>query len=344
MATKNQVSGGGFQDALGNVVANGYMLFSLSQDSQVNGSTQIAAGYTVKINLDSSGNIITSPAQYVWPNDVLTPNGTFYNVSVYSAVGQLVWGPNAQQVLSSPSPYNVGAWIPAAVNIGLGGGGAGTVNNFSFTNGGGFTGNVTNPTTNPTLSLTQASLQLPSSPVLSSVQGTGTAILSFTGGSASNQVFVSSSNGTATLTGISAANLVQTVSSNVFTGFNQFVGNNLLLLNLTAATSGLNQTSPLFILEGQYWTGSASMADSWTLENSLGSGSNPVSTLMLGHTGSSGTAYVSMPNLSLTSSTITTSATSGAASALPATPLGYVGVFMIISSVPTTVKIPFYSV
>lgn len=121
MATKNQITGGGFQDALGNPLALGYLQFELSQDSQVNGTTQIAAGYIVKINLDSSGNISTSPAQSVWPNDVISPVGTFYLVSAFSANGQLVWGPNAQQVLSTPSPFDIGVWVPASVNTGLGG-------------------------------------------------------------------------------------------------------------------------------------------------------------------------------------------------------------------------------
>lgn len=120
MVTKNQITGGGFQDALGNPLANGYMLFELSQDAQVNGTTQIAAGFVVKVPLDGSGNIITSTAQSVWPNDVLSPTGTFYNVSVYSALGQLVWGPNPQQVLSSPSPFDIGVWVPTSVNVGLG--------------------------------------------------------------------------------------------------------------------------------------------------------------------------------------------------------------------------------
>lgn len=123
MSTKNQITGGGFQDALGNVLAGGYLMFELSQDAQVNGTTQIAAGYTVRINLDSSGNVATSSTQSIWPNDVLSPNGTFYLVSAYSAIGQLVWGPNAQQVLSSPSPFNIGVWVPSSVNLGLGGGG-----------------------------------------------------------------------------------------------------------------------------------------------------------------------------------------------------------------------------
>jgi hypothetical protein len=119
-ASKVQLSGGAFQDALGNVVANGYIIMQLSQDAQVTGASpeiQITAGRTLKINLDSSGNIAASPAQYAWPNDVLTPANTYYTVAVYTASGQLVWGPNAQQVLSTPSPYDVGLWSPRVVNV-----------------------------------------------------------------------------------------------------------------------------------------------------------------------------------------------------------------------------------
>jgi hypothetical protein len=120
-ASKVQLSGGAFQDALGNVVANGYIIMQLSQDAQVTGASpeiQITAGRTLKVTLDGSGNVNASPAQSVWPNDVLTPANTYYIVSVYTASGQLVWGPNAQQVLSSPSPYDVGAgWSPARVNV-----------------------------------------------------------------------------------------------------------------------------------------------------------------------------------------------------------------------------------
>jgi len=44
--------------------------------------------------------------------------------------------------------------IATAANTGGGGGASGTVTSFAFTNGNGFTGTVTNPTTTPTLSLT----------------------------------------------------------------------------------------------------------------------------------------------------------------------------------------------
>lgn len=116
MATKNQLAGGAFQDCLGNVLANGYLVMELSQDAQVNGSTQVVSGYKVQIQLDGSGNVKTSPAQSVWPNNVLSPASTFYIVSAFTQNGQLVWGPNPQQVLGSPSPYDIGAWVPGTVS------------------------------------------------------------------------------------------------------------------------------------------------------------------------------------------------------------------------------------
>jgi hypothetical protein len=112
MSTKVQLTGGNYQDAAGNPLANGFLILELSQDGQVNTSTEVAAGRKIKILLDSSGNVVTSPPQYVWPNDVITPSNTFYIASAYTAAGQLVWGPNAVQVFSTPSPFPIGTWPP----------------------------------------------------------------------------------------------------------------------------------------------------------------------------------------------------------------------------------------
>jgi hypothetical protein len=118
MSSKVQLIGGAFQDVEGNPLANGYLLMQLSQDASVaSPASQIAAGYVVKIQLDANGNVVTSPAQSVWPNDVLSPANTFYSVSAYTAVGELVWGPNSQQVLSSPSPYPLGNWRTNISNV-----------------------------------------------------------------------------------------------------------------------------------------------------------------------------------------------------------------------------------
>lgn len=116
MSSPVQLTGGAFQDAVGNPLANGYLQFTLSQDAQVNSNTEVGSGIVTTITLDADGNVGTSPPQSVWPNDVLVPVDTFYTVSAFSQEGQLVWGPNAVQVFSSPSPYNIGAWVPGVVN------------------------------------------------------------------------------------------------------------------------------------------------------------------------------------------------------------------------------------
>jgi|GEM_PF-1162883 len=55
----------------------------------------------------------------------------------------------------------------------------------------------------------------------------------------------------------------------------------------TAATSGSNVNSPTLNLLGNYWTGSASNSDTWTIQDILGAGANPPSTLTLSHLGGS---------------------------------------------------------
>ena len=105
MATVNQVIGGVFP-------ANGYLLFRLNKDAVVNSSTLVSSGKVITIPLDSSGNIVVSPAYSLWPNNVLTPSDSYYLVWAYTPAGQLIWGPNAVKVLSSPSPFNIGTVTP----------------------------------------------------------------------------------------------------------------------------------------------------------------------------------------------------------------------------------------
>lgn len=115
MSTTNQLTGGEFQDILGNPLVDGFLLMELSEDVTIDTSIAVGRGVTIMIPLDSNGDVETSPPQSVWPNDVMTPSDSFYMVSVYSESGQLVWGPNAQQVLSTPSPFDVTAWNPGLV-------------------------------------------------------------------------------------------------------------------------------------------------------------------------------------------------------------------------------------
>jgi len=59
----------------------------------------------------------------------------------------------------------------------------------------------------------------------------------------------------------------------------------VLLTNPVPASSSANQSSSILSLTGSYWTGSASAADTWTLQSGFGGGANPGGGLTLSHTG-----------------------------------------------------------
>lgn len=79
-----------------------------------------------------------------------------------------------------------------------------------------------------------------------------------------------------------------------FNGISSFT-----LKTTTAATSSVNNNGPVMDLFGTYWNGSANANDLWAVTPTLGTGSNPTSTLAFAHTGSSGTANVTMPSLTV---------------------------------------------
>lgn len=113
MSSPVQLTGGAFQDAEGNLLANGYLKMRLSQDGNV-GGVNICSGIEITIQLDSNANAVTSPAQSVWGNDAISPVNTFYRVTGYTAQGQPAWGPNNQQVTGTGT-FNLGAWTPNSV-------------------------------------------------------------------------------------------------------------------------------------------------------------------------------------------------------------------------------------
>jgi hypothetical protein len=82
------------------------------------------------------------------------------------------------------------------------------------------------------------------------------------------------------------------------TTFDQTSAANWTWANTTAATSSTSQSSPILNLSGTYWTGSASGADSWSIQDLIASGTNGNSILTLVHSGSTtGTVSLSVPNL-----------------------------------------------
>ncbi|MGE3610777.1 MAG: tail fiber domain-containing protein [Bacteriovoracaceae bacterium] len=89
---------------------------------------------------------------------------------------------------------------------------------------------------------------------------------------------------------VSAAGSVTNAGNLTSTGTVSTNGTTLQLVAANAATNVANQNSPSLSIKGNYWTGAASAQDQFTITNSLGTGSNPTSTLLFDHSGSSGQA------------------------------------------------------
>lgn len=78
---------------------------------------------------------------------------------------------------------------------------------------------------------------------------------------------------------------------------------------LGTATSGTNFNSLPLYLHGSTWTGSTPQTDDWSIQDVVGTGANPTSTLTINHTGGiSSNASVSIPNQDLNAASITTPA------------------------------------
>jgi hypothetical protein len=102
-----------WQDEQGNVLANGKIVFEASGDALVTGTGELCSGIKGSLSLDSSGQVVTSPPQYMWPTDQMVPSNITYTVWVYAANGELAWGPNyGLTVPSGAGSFNICTWIP----------------------------------------------------------------------------------------------------------------------------------------------------------------------------------------------------------------------------------------
>ena len=117
-----QLIGGPFTDSELNVLALGSLVMELSQDEKISTTAgQACGGIKITIALDASGDVVTSPAQFVLPTDQLVPAGAFYTVWAYSAEGELSWGPNYNLLVpTGGGTFNVNDWIPNSTGVGSG--------------------------------------------------------------------------------------------------------------------------------------------------------------------------------------------------------------------------------
>jgi hypothetical protein len=138
--------------------------------------------------------------------------------------------------------------------------------------------------------------------------------------------------------------------------FGGFTG--IIIPQPIVATGGGNQSSYPLVIQSSYWTGAASAANSWSIQDVLGTGSNPTTTLTIQQAGTSGAVDVNIIS-PLTANTLTvgsatptgtgsqisfgtttaTTANAGANGDVPAQVVGY----LTIDIGGTKRKIPYYA-
>ena len=97
----------------------------------------------------------------------------------------------------------------------------------------------------------------------------------------------------------SAAGNLTLANAGFSTTFNQTSSVAWTWANTTTATLTTLNSSPPLQLQANYWTGSASAIDNWFLYSHLTAGTNGVSTLGIGHAGSTGNSYLSLQSVGL---------------------------------------------
>lgn len=90
-----------------------------------------------------------------------------------------------------------------------------------------------------------------------------------------------------------------TNESGAFQFSSDFAGQTFRVETSVPATGSNNREASAIRLRGRYWTGAASASDDWLITPSLGSGSNPISRVLLTHSGSSGQATISLNGIPL---------------------------------------------
>lgn len=287
------------QNLAGLIVPNGSIGFQLNCDATVIAPPFgfVSGGIEVVFQFDGNGNIqpnAPATAAQIYSNKELNPQNatglaTYYLVTFYDT--------NGARLNQNPMWWQFPEAAGATVDIGemtplstVGGnvifyptafGGGGTVTSVAFAGDGVVLSAV------------------PSSPVTSSgtlsasllTQGANTFLAGPTSGPAANPTFraitvadlpatVNIWNDLASATG----NL--TLANTTFTTtFNQTTGATWTWANLTAATSGVFQPSPLFNLVGTAWNGSASVSEAWTIQVVNTPGIEASSTLTFTHNG-----------------------------------------------------------
>jgi hypothetical protein len=108
------ISGGNFQDAEGNALAGGSLILQLNNDAVVLGTGQVVSKLPLVITLDENGN---APSTDIWFNDQLSPSGTVYIATLFSASSQPVWSAAQNWSFTGGSPINLNTMVPTVSSV-----------------------------------------------------------------------------------------------------------------------------------------------------------------------------------------------------------------------------------
>jgi sugar lactone lactonase YvrE len=109
-----QLTGGGYQDFLGNPLANGYLMMKINNPVEAyTVGNDVIEGNDIqfRISLDNNGNVATTPAQYVYSTSSLTPTCT-YVVQAFAFDGTTTSAPQIVTVPNTAAQFNTALWVP----------------------------------------------------------------------------------------------------------------------------------------------------------------------------------------------------------------------------------------
>lgn len=105
---------GTWVDPGGNAIAFGIISLKLNQDATVVSTNQIAPRI-IQFTLTSAGAI---PANtQIWANDEISPNGTFYALTIMEQGGGVIYGPE-YFTIAGASPININTLVPTGSGTG----------------------------------------------------------------------------------------------------------------------------------------------------------------------------------------------------------------------------------
>ena len=292
----------------GLIVPNGSIKFQLNVDATIIAAPYgfVCADVPVVFQFNAAGQIQpNAPAATadIWSNEELNPQlsstllGTYYFVTFYDQNGAILnatplwWQfPNV-----AGSTVDISQMTPIST---VGGnvifyptsfGGGGSVTSVTFTGDGTVLSSTPSAPVTTTGTLT-ATLLSQNNNLVFAGPVTGPA------GLPTFRALVAADLPTIAWNSLGAASGNLTLANTTFTTtFEQTTATNWTWGNITAATSGANQSSPSLIVAGTYWTGSASAVDSWSIQDVVGTGTNPTSVLTFVHSGSGSGVEVVFP-------------------------------------------------